>query len=131
MEEIKTIPRDEKGRVMKGYSLNPKGRQKKGLTLAENISKALEEKVNGNPSKLDNIINELVKKAEDGDTKAIEILLDRGYGKAKAFLEITAKQEFEVDWGDDIEDDSDDPNIIDAVALDVEAGNEENTYSDS
>lgn len=125
MEKPNAIVRDEKGRVLKGHSLNPKGRPKKGLTLAENISQALEAKVNGDPSKLEKIIDALVDKAEEGDTKAIEILLDRGYGKAKAFLEISAKQEFEVDWGDG----ADDEDIVDAVATDVEVGNEEDTDS--
>lgn len=127
-ELIPTTPKKHEGRWKKGQSGNPLGRPKKGMTLAENIATALEAKKDGDPSKLEKIIDALVKKAEEGDTKAIEILLDRGYGKAKAFLEISAKNEFEVDWGDESDEGDEDENVIDGKFVD-EVGNEENKNS--
>ena len=103
-DELKPM-RDEKGHFLKGQSGNAKGRPPIGETLAELVRGSLEKKVkdkDGNTTtKLNIIIESLVQKASEGDVKAGEVLLDRGYGKAKTFLEISQKEEFVLDWGED------------------------------
>jgi len=99
------VKRGEGGRFLKGQSGNPKGRPKVGETLAEIVRGKLENKLvdaDGNVvSNLEMMLSTLLVKAKEGSEKAIEILLDRGYGKAKTFLEITTKEEFVLDWGED------------------------------
>lgn len=73
----------------KGQSGNPNGRPRVGLTLAE----AIRDKV---PPEL--LINELWKRAKAGSVQAIEILLDRGWGKAPLQLLLTATtQKYDLD----------------------------------
>lgn len=118
-DEIKP-KRDESGKFLKGQSGNPKGRPKVGETLAELVRGSLEKVIiddDGNSTtRLNIIINSLVQKASEGDVKAGEVLLDRGYGKAKTFLEITTKEEFIVDWGED--------SLIEGEVLDEENQNQ-------
>lgn len=69
----------------KGQSGNPKGRPKKGETLAEMFRDALAEPVKetaeGRYTRLHKIIDKVVTKAEAGDQQAIEYALARGFGK--------------------------------------------------
>ena len=100
-EEETKIVKDERGRFVKGFSGNPKGRPKKDMSLTEIVRKALKAKrEEGGVSVAQELITVLIDKALAGDKDAINILLDRGFGKAKAFLELSSKSEFEVDWGD-------------------------------
>lgn len=100
-EEIE--PKKNKGRWPKGVSGNPKGRPKKGIALTDKIEAALLERQEGNGTRaIDELVKLLIKRSLEGDMKALEILLDRGFGKSKAFLEISQKEEFEIDWGDDV-----------------------------
>jgi hypothetical protein len=66
-----------------GVSGNPKGRPKKGLSLAEKFRDALAEKANGDGdyTKLDQLIDKTVEMALAGDQSALEYTLARGYGK--------------------------------------------------
>ena len=54
--------------------------------LKEAISKVLN-KVEGGKTSLDEIIEVLDKNAKKGDIRAAQELLDRGFGKAKQFIE--------------------------------------------
>jgi hypothetical protein len=69
----------------KGQSGNPKGRPKKGETLAEMFRDALSEPIKetdeGSYTRLHKIIDKVVAKAEAGDQQAIEYALARGFGK--------------------------------------------------
>lgn len=68
----------------KGKSGNPKGRPKKGETLADMFRDAMQEaKSEANPdyTKLHAMIDKVVQKALAGDQQALEYALARGYGK--------------------------------------------------
>lgn len=67
----------------KGYDArrNLKGRPKVGESLAEMFRDALHEKLNGDYTKLDSMIDKVVDKALHGNQDAIEYCLARGYGK--------------------------------------------------
>lgn len=119
VEEKYIVPRDEKGRWLKGASPNPTGRPKKDMSLTEIVRKALKAKREKEGITIaQQLIEVLIEKALAGDKDAINILLDRGFGKAKAFLELSSKTEFDVDWGDS------DENII-------EGGNDEEATNQS
>jgi len=67
-------------------SPNPNGRPKKLPGLDELIGKVLGQDEDGNSQALD-IINALVDKAKKGDVRAIELILERAYGKVTQKLD--------------------------------------------
>lgn len=71
-----------------GQSGNLKGRPKKLPELDKLLADVLGGDTEDTPAK--RILEALIKKAEKGDTRAAEILLDRGYGKAKQSIFIEA-----------------------------------------
>lgn len=74
----------------KGQSGNPKGAQKKLPALDKLMAEVLgSTDDDGEKSEAKAILQALINKAKKGDTRAAEILLDRGYGKPKEKLEIT------------------------------------------
>jgi hypothetical protein len=72
-----------------GKSGNPNGRPKKGNSLAEKFRDALAEIVEGDYSKLDQLIDKTVEMALAGDQSAIEYALARGFGKLIDRVETT------------------------------------------
>jgi hypothetical protein len=67
------------------------GRPKKLPPLDILMGKLLGEDEESGICKMDSILNALYEKALKGDVKAAEILLDRGYGKAKQIIDIDTK----------------------------------------
>lgn len=65
-----------------GQSGNPKGRPRKLPDLDKLLASVLGHE-DEDKSEAKAILEALAKKAKKGDTRAAEILLDRGYGKAK------------------------------------------------
>lgn len=61
--------------------INRKGRTKVGESLAEKFRDAMTEKLNGDYSKLDSLIDTVVTKALKGNLQAVEFVLARGWGK--------------------------------------------------
>jgi hypothetical protein len=61
--------------------INRKGRTKVGESLAEKFRDAMAEKLNGDYSKLDSLIDTIVTKALKGNLQAIDFVLARGWGK--------------------------------------------------
>ena len=80
-----TQERDEKGHFVKGNNANPGGRPKADYSISALIDEAV--------SRTDwsFIIGVLKKRARRGDYKAIEILLDRRFGKPVQQTEVTGK----------------------------------------
>lgn len=70
-----------------GQSGNPKGRPKKLPAIDKLLADVLGSEDEEN-SEAKQILEALVKKAKKGDTRAAEILLDRGYGKPKQTIDI-------------------------------------------
>ena len=78
----------------KEWNGNAKGRPKLpdlGEAMAKLLGGEDEEK-----SGLKRVLAALQLRAENGDTKAIEILLDRGYGKAKQTIDMKTEHSGEV-----------------------------------
>jgi len=71
------------------------GRPKKLPPLDEMMAKVLCEEKDG-ISAVQAIIMAMRAKAARGDTKAAQLLLDRGYGKAKEFIEHSGKMSTQV-----------------------------------
>lgn len=67
----------------KGVSGNPKGAPKKLPDLDRILANVI-----GNDEESEAIIRALYKKALKGDTRAAEILLDRGWGKVKQSIAV-------------------------------------------
>jgi hypothetical protein len=76
--------------------INRKGRPKVGESLAEKFRDALAERLQGDYSKLDSLIDKTVDMALKGNQQAIEFVLARGWGKMIDRVEITPKQEFDL-----------------------------------
>jgi hypothetical protein len=76
----------------KGQSGNPKGRPKSLPKLEKLIIEILGEEEDGESS-AKAIIKALTKKAEKGDIRAAELLLERAYGKTKTEIDLTSKGE--------------------------------------
>jgi hypothetical protein len=70
----------------KGQSGNPKGRPKKLPELDKLLADVLGEEKDG-VSAAEAILKALRAKAAKGDIRAAEVLLDRGWGKAKQSIE--------------------------------------------
>ena len=68
-----------------GQSGNPNGRPKKLPDLDKLMAEVLGPNKEGRDG-MQVIIEALLKKAAKGDVKAAELLLNRGYGKAKQFI---------------------------------------------
>lgn len=85
------------GRFTKGDPrINRKGRPKVGQSLTEKFQDALAERLNGDYTKLDSVIDAIVAKALKGDLSAADWLISRGYGKVADRVEFTPKQEFDL-----------------------------------
>jgi hypothetical protein len=72
----------------KGQSGNPKGRPRKIPELKILLANVLGDEVNGLTA-AEIILTALRKKAEKGDVRAAELLLDRAYGKARSEVEMS------------------------------------------
>lgn len=77
--------RNAKGQYIPGISGNPGGRTASDISITTLIDKAV------NPEDWDFIFKNLLKMARRGNLKAIEILLDRRFGKAIQATEHTGK----------------------------------------
>ena len=71
-----------------GQSGNPNGRPKKLDSLQRIIEQVMNEPGKGGKPAIYNIVHALIQKAEKGDIRAIQEILDRYYGKPKSSLEI-------------------------------------------
>lgn len=80
------------GRKMKkGETLNPNGRPKKLPELDKLLADVLGEEKDGITA-AEAILKALRAKAAKGDIRAAEVLLDRGYGKAKQNLDVNVTE---------------------------------------
>lgn len=68
-----------------GQSGNPNGRPKKLPDLDKLLAEVLGPNKDGKDG-MEVIVEAMLKKAAKGDVKAAELLLNRGYGKAKQFI---------------------------------------------
>ncbi len=75
------IPNQEKNQFKKGESGNPNGRPRKLPELDKLLADVLGEEKDG-ISAAELILKALRLKAAKGDVRAIEVMLDRAYGKA-------------------------------------------------
>lgn len=70
------------GTFVKGDKrINRKGQPKRGESLAEMFRNAMAEKLNGDYTRLDSLIDKVVTMALQGNQAAIEYVLARGWGK--------------------------------------------------
>lgn len=86
------------GNFKKGFDprRNLKGRAKVGLTLAEKIRDALNEKANGDYSKLDALIDTAWEQAISGNFQMLNWLSDHGYGRVPEKLEVTKEEKLDL-----------------------------------
>ena len=85
----------------KGQSGNPKGRPKKLPGLDELLTEVL-----GDGDAMERVLRKLLSMAEKGNLRAIEIILDRAYGKAKQEVAIKPFEDMVngrplADWTDE------------------------------
>ncbi len=93
----------ESHRFPKGKSGNPNGRPKKLPELDKLLANVLgEENANGITA-AEAILMALRAKAAKGDIRAAEVLLDRGYGKAKQSIDLNADVTSRFTMIDDIQ----------------------------
>ena len=93
----------EHGKFQKGQSGNPNGRPKKLPELDKLLANVLgEENANGITA-AEAILMALRAKAAKGDIRAAEVLLDRGYGKAKQSIDLNADVTSRFTMIDDIQ----------------------------
>lgn len=78
------FPHDGK-KFQPGQTGNPNGRPKKLPDLDKLLAEVLGPNKDGRDG-MEVIIEAMLKKAAKGDVKAAELLLNRGYGKAKQFI---------------------------------------------
>jgi hypothetical protein len=83
----------------KGQSGNPNGRPRKLPELDDLLANVLGEEKDG-VTAAEAILKALRMKAAKGDVRAAEVLLDRGYGKAKQYIENTHDFKNRPDWLD-------------------------------
>ena len=76
-------------RFKKGQSGNPKGKPKMP-DLKEAMARSLGETNKDGTTALDQIIEAMRRKAAQGDVKAAELLLARGFGKPRESVDITS-----------------------------------------
>jgi hypothetical protein len=76
----------------KGEVRNKTGRPKKLPKLDELLAEVLGDEEEGK-TQAQMILESLVKRAKNGDTKAGALLLDRGWGKVKEHIDITTNEE--------------------------------------
>lgn len=70
------------GRLVKGSNLNPLGRKKGSLSMSTKLRLALDHFTKGETmTSADKIVMSLLRQAEVGDLKAIEMVMDRTEGK--------------------------------------------------
>lgn len=93
------IPNEEKGQFKPGQSGNPAGKPK-GTKHLSTILKAMlneEVEIDGKMIKFDQaLIKRLLKKATEGDIKAIQEVFDRTEGKAKQEIDQTVTGSWDV-----------------------------------
>lgn len=89
MESKKDMPKGKQ--FSKDYQPEKNGRPKKLPPLDILMGKLLGEDEESGICRMDEILKALYEKALKGDVKAAEILLDRGYGKAKQIIENEVK----------------------------------------
>jgi hypothetical protein len=93
----------EPHKFKKGQSGNPNGRPKKLPELDKLLASVLgEENANGITA-AEAILMALRAKAAKGDIRAAEVLLDRGYGKAKQSIDLNADVTSRFTMIDDIQ----------------------------
>lgn len=78
------FPHDGK-KFQPGQTGNPNGRPKKLPDLDKLLAEVLGPNKDGKDG-MEVIVEAMLKKAAKGDVKAAELLLNRGYGKAKQFI---------------------------------------------
>lgn len=83
----KRVPNSEANQFRPGKSGNPHGRPRKLPELDKLLASVLGGE-NEDDTPAQRILEALIKKAEKGDTRAAEILLDRGWGKAKQSISV-------------------------------------------
>lgn len=74
-------------RFKPGKTGNPNGRPKK-LPAIDKLMAEVLGSIDGKDSEAQSILEALAKRAKKGDVRAAEVLLDRGYGKAKQTTEV-------------------------------------------
>jgi hypothetical protein len=82
-------------RIPKGTSGNPKGRPKKLPEIDKLLADVLGEEKDGITA-ADAILRKLRAMAASGNIRAIEILLDRAYGKARQTVEMEVTQRMTI-----------------------------------
>lgn len=86
------IPNQEVGQFKPGKSGNPHGRPKK-LPAIDKLMADVLGSIDGKDSEAQAILEALANRAKKGDVRAAEVLLDRGYGKAKQTTEIIVQED--------------------------------------
>jgi len=89
----------EPHKFKKGQSGNPNGRPKKLPDIDELLGNVLGEEKDGLTA-AEAILKALRLKATKGDVRAAEVLLDRGYGKARQYIDNTHDFKNRPDWLD-------------------------------
>lgn len=79
--------------IKKGEIKNPKGAPKKLPNLDVILANVLGQENEQGKTAAEQIIDALRRKANTGDVKAINLLLERGYGKVKEKIDITTNEE--------------------------------------
>jgi len=83
---------NKKGRFVKGQSGNPKGRPKKLPDLEALLISVLGD-IKDDKSAMEAILMTLRAKAVKGDIRAVEVLLERAYGKVKEVVDLNSRGE--------------------------------------
>ncbi len=81
---------------VKGQSGNPKGRPRKGLALSDALEKRGSEVIDVDgveATRLEHIMRVLHERAQDGDTRAIEIIFDRMAGKPRQSIDLSTEDD--------------------------------------
>lgn len=86
----KRVPNSEATQFKPGQSGNPNGQPRKLPSLDKLLPEVLGDDLDDN-SKIKAILIKLADKAEKGDIRAAEILLDRAWGKPKQSIESDSK----------------------------------------